>query len=135
MRSSLPTKRPARRIHDILANISSIEDYTDGLTEEVFSNNRMVVDAVERCLERIAEAARKLGDEYDSAVPNDIDLHAIRQFGSVLRHDYDSVDTKILWNVVAIELPKLKSAFKTLEAEHPLPKKETDADFDPFSDP
>ena len=38
-------------------------------------------------------------------------------------------------DVDAIELPKLKSAFKALEAEHPLPKKETDADFDPFSAP
>jgi uncharacterized protein with HEPN domain len=130
----LPTERPAQRIHDILANIASIEDYTDGLSEESFSSNRMVVDAVERCLERIAEAARKLGNKFDSAVPDDIDLHAIRQFGSVLRHDYDAVDTKILWNVVAIELPKLKSAFEILEAEHPLSKKETDASFDPFSD-
>lgn len=128
----MPTKRLAQRIHDILANIASIEDYTDGLSEEAFSSSRMVIDAVERCLERIAEAARKLGDEFDSVVPNDIDLHAIRQFGSVLRHDYDSVDTTILWNVVVIELPKLKSAFKTLEAEHPLPKKETDTKFDPF---
>jgi len=131
----LPTERPAQRIHDILENIASIEDYTDGVSEKSFSNNRMVVDAVERCLERIAEAARKLGDQFDTAVSNEIDLHAIRQFGSVLRHDYDAVDTKILWNVVAIELPKLKSAFKALEAEHPLPKKETDADFDPFSAP
>jgi uncharacterized protein with HEPN domain len=130
----LPTERPAQRIHDILTNIASIEDYTDGLSEESFSSNRMVIDAVERCLERIAEAARKLGDQFDSAVPNEIDLHAIRQFGSVLRHDYDAVDTKILWNVVAIELPKLKLAFETLEAKHPLPKKETDAGFDPFSD-
>ncbi len=130
----MPTERPAQRIHDILANIASIEDYTDGLSEADFSSNRMVVDAVERCLERIAEAARKLGDQFDSVVPDEVDLHAIRQFGSVLRHDYDAVDTRILWNVVAIELPKLKSAFKTLEAEHPIPKKETDAGFDPFSD-
>jgi uncharacterized protein with HEPN domain len=130
----LPTERPAQRIHDILVNIASIEEYTDGLSEEVFFSNRMIVDAVERCLERIAEAARKLGDQFDSVVPSEIDLNAIRQFGSVLRHNYDAVDTKILWNVVAIELPKLKAAFKTLEAEHPLPKKETDTSFDPFSD-
>ena len=128
----MPTERPAQRIHDILANIASIEEYTDGLSEEAFSNNRMAVDAVERCLERIAEAARKLGHQFDSTMPEDIDLHAVRQFGSVLRHDYDTVDTGIIWNVVEIELPKLKAAFDALAIDYPLPKKETDAGFDPF---
>jgi len=128
----LPTERPARRIHDILSNIASIEEYTDGLSAETFSGNRMAVDAVERCLERIAEAARKLGNQFDSAVPGDVDLHSVRQFGSVLRHDYDTLDTSIIWKVVENELPKLKSAFKTLASEYPLPSKETDADYDPF---
>jgi len=128
----LPTERPAQRIHDILANIASIEEYADGLSEQAFSNNRMAVDAVERCLERIAEAARKLGHQFDSTMPEDVDLHAVRQFGSVLRHDYDTVDTGIIWNVVEIELPKLKAVFVTLAIDYPLPKKETDAGFDPF---
>jgi uncharacterized protein with HEPN domain len=129
---SLPTDRPAQRIHDILENIASIEEYTREHTDKTFSNNRMAVDAVERCLERIAEAARKLGHQFDSSMPDDVDLHAIRQFGSVLRHDYDTVDTGIIWNVVEKELPNLKTAFKALASEHPLPKKETDAGFDPF---
>jgi len=30
------------------------------------------------------------------------------------------------------ELPKLKTAFDALAIDYPLPKKETDADFDPF---
>ena len=128
----MPTERPAQRIHDILENIASVEEYTRELSEKTFSSNRMAFDAVERCLERIAEAARKLGYQFDSAMPDDVDLHAVRQFGSVLRHDYDTVDTGIIWNVVEKELPKLKAAFDALAIEHPLPKKETDAGFDPF---
>ena len=87
----MPTERPAQRIHDILANIASIEDYTDGLSEKSFSNNRMVVDAVERCLERIAEAARKLGDQFDTAVSNEIDLHAIRP---IRQCDFGTITTQ-----------------------------------------
>lgn len=128
----MPTDRPFQRIHDILVNIASIEAYTKKLNRQTFSDNRMAVDAVERCLERIAQAARKLGDQFDAAVPDDVDLHAVRQFGSVLRHDYDAVDTDIIWNVVIKELPKLKAAFITLQKHYPLPKKETDASFDPF---
>ena len=129
----MPTERPAQRIHDILKNIASVEEYTREFSETTFSSNRMAVDAVERCLERIAEAARKIGHQFDSAMPDDVDLLAVRQFGSVLRHNYDTVDPGIIWNVVEKELPKLKAAFDALAIEHPLPKKETDADFDPFN--
>jgi uncharacterized protein with HEPN domain len=129
---SLPTERPAQRIHDILENIASVEMYTRDLSGKTFSENRMAVDAVERCLERIAEAARKLGHQFDSIMPDNVDLHAVRQFGSVLRHDYDTVDTGIIWNVVETELPKLKTVFEALAVEYPLPKKKTDPDFDPF---
>ena len=128
----MPTEKPAQRIYDILANIASIEAYTKDMSKDTFFCDRMAVDAVERCLERIAEAARKLGHQFDSSVPKDVDLHAIRQFGNVLRHNYDTVDTNIIWNVVEKELPKLKAAFKTLEIEFPLPTKETDTRFDPF---
>ena len=128
----MPTERPARRIEDVLANITAIESYTGGLTKDAFACNRMAVDAVERCLERISEAARKLGEQFDSRVPDDVDLASVRRFGSVLRHDYDAVDTDILWNVVTLRLPALKTAFEKLEAEHPLPAKDTETDFDPF---
>jgi len=130
----LPTERPAERIRDILTNIGAVERYTAGLTAKTFATDRMVVDAVERCLERIAEAARKLGAEFDAKVPDDLDLHKVRQFGSVLRHDYDAIDNGVIWNAVAAELPKLKAAFEALQREYPLSKKHLDRDFDPFSD-
>lgn len=55
-------------------------------------------------------------------MPDNIDLHAVRQFGSVLRHNYGTVDTGIIWNVGEKELPNLKAAFKALAIDHPLPK-------------
>ena len=82
--------------------------------------------------ERIAEVARKLGDRFDKDMTDTADLHAIRQFGSVLRHDYDAVNYDIIWNVVANTLPPLKAAFQILQAEHPISEKTTDPDFNPF---
>ncbi len=128
----MPTDRAPRRINDILKNIASIEAYSHGLTAKTLRDNPMAADAIERCLERIAEAARKLGPRFDSAMPADVDLHAVRQFGSVMRHDYDAVDPMIIWNVVVVELPKLEAAFQTLQAEHPMPDKAAGPDFDPF---
>lgn len=129
----MPTERPAQRIQDILSNIASIEDYTRGLTPETFAGNRMAVDAVERCLERIAEAARKLGPRFDPEMPEEVDLPALRRFGSVLRHDYDVMDTRIIWNAVADKLPPLKAAFEKLAEDYPPAAKETDEGFDPFT--
>ena len=64
---------------------------------------------MERCLERIAEAARKIGDALDDAYP-DVEFHKLRQFGSVLRHDYDGVDADLVWIAATKRLPLLDAA-------------------------
>lgn len=81
----------------------------DGLSLEVFLENEKTQDAVERCLERIAEAARKIGDALDGKYP-EVEFHKLRQFGSVLRHDYDGVDADLVWLAVTKRLPLLDSA-------------------------
>jgi uncharacterized protein with HEPN domain len=48
-------------------------------------------DAVERCLERLSEAATKLGSHADELAPGLL-WAAVRAFGNVLRHAYDQVD-------------------------------------------
>ncbi len=51
-----------------------------------FEENRLVYDAVERCLERISEAAAKLGDMAVHLMP-DQPWQKIRSFGNILRHE------------------------------------------------
>jgi uncharacterized protein with HEPN domain len=58
----LPSSRVPRRLQDIIDNAQAIFRYTEGMDVTAFRENRMVYDAVERCLERICEAASKLGD-------------------------------------------------------------------------
>jgi uncharacterized protein with HEPN domain len=45
---------------------------------------------VERCLERISEAAKKLDDQAAMLIP-DQPWDKIRAFGNVLRHEYDEI--------------------------------------------
>lgn len=92
----MPTEDPARRLQDILENSMRIREYTYAMTREAFMADRRTVDAVERCLERIAEAARKLGTRYDDAYP-ELELPRLRGFGNVLRHDYEEVSPQRLW--------------------------------------
>ena len=55
-------------------------------------------DAVERCLERLSEAAAKLGAQADELAPGP-PWHAIRAFGNVLRNAYDQVDPVRIWEI------------------------------------
>lgn len=59
----MPSKDPVQRFQDILENVSRIEVYTARMNAERFLEDLRTYDAVERCLERISEAAKKLGDE------------------------------------------------------------------------
>jgi uncharacterized protein with HEPN domain len=58
----LPSEKPARRLLDIVENGQAILRYTAGMDPVDFAQNRLVYDAVERCLERISEAVVKLGE-------------------------------------------------------------------------
>jgi uncharacterized protein with HEPN domain len=66
-------------------------------------------DAIERCLERISEAASKLGTMAEALMP-DQHWQGIRALGNVLRHEYDNVDAERIWQIVVDDLPSLKAA-------------------------
>lgn len=100
---------PRRRLRDILDNISRIRSYTEGIAAQQLVADPKTQDAVERCLERICEAARKLGDTLDAKYP-EVEFAKLRQLGSVLRHNYDDIDTDMLWRSVTERLEPLEQA-------------------------
>jgi uncharacterized protein with HEPN domain len=65
----VPSKNPIQRLEDILENIALIEEFTAGMDLRSFTQDRKTSNAVERCLERISEAARKLGDVAETLCP------------------------------------------------------------------
>ncbi len=103
---------PAKRIGDIVDQIARIEAHVAGMDEAAFRKSPLAQDAVERCLERICEAARKIGDGLDEKYP-DADFLNLRRFGSILRHDYGDIDIEIIWELVRSRLPLLKAACRT----------------------
>jgi uncharacterized protein with HEPN domain len=66
-------------------------------------------DAVERCLERISEAAQKLGAMIEERQPQ-VSWRGIRGLGNVLRHEYDVVDDATIARIVEQELGPLRQA-------------------------
>jgi uncharacterized protein with HEPN domain len=99
---------PAASLADILENLERIEAYATGLDREAFGSDTLRRDAVERCLERICEAAFRLGEKAAELAPSQ-PWGDIRGMGNRLRHAYDRIDLDVLWNTVRDRLPSLKA--------------------------
>ncbi len=112
----VPSSDPEQRLRDILDNILRISAYVEGMAAAQFATDHKTQDAVERCLERICEAARKLGDTLDAKYP-EAEFPKLRQLGSVLRHDYDFVDPDMLWRSATERLDSLERACRSELAE------------------
>jgi uncharacterized protein with HEPN domain len=105
----VPSEQPRRRFQDILDNIGRIERHTAGMDAAAFLADARTIDAVERCLLRISEAAVKLGDAAERHCPG-LPWREIRGLGNRLRHDYSMVETPRIWLIVVRDLPALRAA-------------------------
>lgn len=105
----MPSDNPLLRLDDMLENIDRIRGYTEDYTFDCFANDLKCQDAVERCLLRISEAARKLQGIVDVIAP-DQPWSDVRAVGNVLRHEYDAVNPAVIWHIVESDLGHLKQS-------------------------
>ena len=71
--------------------------------------------AVERCLEVISEASRRIPHKIKKQHQK-IPWGNIAGIGNILRHDYRSIANKIIWDTVDVRLPELLEAMRAIEA-------------------
>ena len=79
---------PADSLADIIENAERIEQYLAGVDQAAFAGSGLLRDAVERCMERVCEAAHRLGEYAAELMPNQ-PWGDIRGMGNRLRHAYD----------------------------------------------
>jgi uncharacterized protein with HEPN domain len=79
----LPSDKPLQRLNDILENIDWILEYTRGQRYPDFAGDRRTRDAMERCLLRVSEAARKL-EGFVEDIASDQPWSDIRSLGNVI---------------------------------------------------
>ena len=107
MPTSGPSEREERWLLHIIDNANAIERYMGTMTRQEFESNELVRDAVERCLQRATEAVHRLGSRAEELIPNE-NWRDIKQFGNVLRHEYDRLIEERVFEVATIHLPRLK---------------------------
>ncbi len=112
----MPSKNPSQRLRDILENIDAIRVFSERLSLEDFARDRNSTPKT-RALEIISEASRRLPDQLKNRHP-EIDGSAVAAAGNVYRHEYEAVDTALVWHTIRQELEGLRSAV-AVELERP----------------
>ena len=99
-----------------------IQLYIAELDYQAFRADRKTIDAVERNLEIIGEAAANLPDEVLVRWP-EVPWHRMRGLRNLLAHEYFGVDRAILWQTVQEDLPALNPLLQKILAlpDHPEP--------------
>ncbi|MAF62979.1 MULTISPECIES: HepT-like ribonuclease domain-containing protein [Pseudomonadota] len=113
----MSSDREQQRLRDIIENGEAAQAYLADLTVVEFARNQMLIDAVERCLQRITEAVVKIGEERFTVVAPDVSFHQIRGLGNRLRHEYDTLDEAVVYNTVHKSLPVLLARCRAALAE------------------
>ena len=104
------------RIQDILDRIESIESYIKDKTEDDFYLDRLLQDAILRCLEIIGEAAKNIPEDIRSKYPN-LPWKKMAGLRDVVIHDYSEVVEERVWNTITIELPKTKKLINKIKKD------------------
>ena len=101
-------------ILDCIANVE--EDTAAG--REAFLSNRTLRDAVMRNLQILAESSQRISDSFKEQF-SEVPWRLVGRFRNVAVHDYLDVRWAEIWDIVAIDLPPLKSQLTRILSNRP----------------
>jgi uncharacterized protein with HEPN domain len=110
------TQSPRVRLPHIRDEIDGVTAALQGSTFESYRTSYALRRTAERAVQIISEAARVLPADLTakhSAAP----WSAIIGIGNVLRHEYQSIDDRRMWDIVTVHLPPLRGVVVQMLAE------------------
>lgn len=101
-------------LNDTINAIADVEEFTRGMSYEVFAADKKTVNAVIRSLEVLGEATKHIPSSFRKKHP-DIPWSKMAGLRDVLIHNYMGVDLKSVWNVTQNRLQELKPLLESLK--------------------
>jgi len=109
-------ERTLKWLFDIKLSIDQIESFFDGQPKDFFEykKNLVLKRAVERNLEIIGEAVKRILNRDQSFSEKISNTRAIIGLRNQVIHSYDSISDENIWSVLINHLPKLKVEIDSL---------------------
>lgn len=108
-----PEERDPAYLWDMLDAARQVVRFTRGITFEAYVEDPMRRMAVERALEILGEAARRVSERFRRAHP-EIPWRDLVGQRNVLAHDYGEVEQDRLWESATRHAPELISLLEPL---------------------
>ncbi len=101
------------RIGKIRISVEKILTYSRGHDYLSFSKDSMLVEACVFNLSQIGELCHGVSEDYTAAHP-EIPWHAMYGLRNRIVHNYEGVNLKLVWEIIAHDLPELKELLEVL---------------------
>lgn len=108
-----PAKRDIGCLLDIDQAAEEAIEFCAGMTLAQFRSDRRTHWATVKQIEIIGEACKRLSKSFTDAHPG-VPWSEMSRMRDRLTHGYDDIDFGIVWSVVTVELPKLRTALLPL---------------------
>jgi len=103
----LPSKDPIFNIDQIVTNLDAIVDFVGTMNYDAYSADQKTIYATHSALLIISEAVRALPTALTNSHPK-IDWAGWKGIGNIIRHQYDVIDERIVWEVIKKEIAPLR---------------------------
>lgn len=108
------------RLRHMLEAAQRARRFCAGRREEDLATDEMLLLATVKSVEVIGEASVKVSESTKSRLPG-IAWSELRQMRNRMIHGYDTIDTRILWDTVQLDLPALIDSLDEALAAWPAP--------------
>ncbi|MBI3772139.1 MAG: DUF86 domain-containing protein [Gammaproteobacteria bacterium] len=116
-----PEDKDAAYLWDMLQAAREVIEMMHGHDLKSFLNNRVLLRAMERGVEIIGEAARRISASYTGSHP-EIAWRQIIGQRNILAHEYGQIDHEVLYKTATVDVPAL-----IVQLERLLPPLEPDS--------
>jgi len=101
-------------VQKLIAYCDKIMRYCDGVDQEQFSSDSKLVEACVFNLSQMGELANRVDDAFAEAHPQ-IPWRYIYGLRNRIVHDYEGVNLRLIWEIIADDLPQLREALEEIQ--------------------